>query len=819
MNKKLKKGLTISTSAAMGMGIVLPTVSVLAAPVTANGWVLENGKWYYYVNGVKLANAWAKDSNGWCYLGADGTAIQEGWAKDSIGWCYIRNYNWVDHATWAKDSAGWQYIGANGYWDSSVAPKATNPIDDATAAVVKAEASKTQADVDAAKAAVEALKGAVPEAAALTARINAINVVFEVSSVSVVDATHVKVVFSQKVDQDTAEDTDNYEIGDLGISEAVLQDDGKTVILELDEEDHLSNDSSDDYTVKVTDVKSASGKVLPDYKKILNLYDNEKPTVESVEMTDSDTLTITFSESVTTSSINATNIKVVDEDGAKVSTDAPQRDDDDHNVVKITGLGNADSGDYSVVISNVKDLAGNKIVSTTEDFSIDEDTSAPKLSTIKCVSIDEDGKVVLKVTFNEPVKNNFDITAKDEDGSDIVGVVGKAVSGTNDKAYYVTFEEGNFVEDETYKVTVNSFEDKAGNDTTNKYKFVKFTNADSPELTSTEATVKTISGKKYAVLTFDQDVNGCVKNVGTFDAYYVDENGDEISTDELGSSDVKTSDDLSVLNDDQIAIALSGLDAGDYTVTLPENLVVVNGLGNDEVDITFTLSSDESEADNHVVDLRDDGTMDHNYLVEFASEVDSSALNPDNYTLDGDTVFSSARFMNSDKTIVRLTVADGAITDKDGITVEAGDDSHIFKTRNITDADGNDVEDFNSSKVDADTFDPVTFYETVRPSIEDVTLNSLTEAVVTFDEEIVNPEDVTKSDFQAYYYIDSKKYAVDVEKVADHEVVDGKSVFTITLDDTIDSDYTSIKIGTSSVFDGKDQYGNKGEQGTLYKAE
>jgi len=42
----------------MGMGIVLPTVSVMAAPVTANGWVMEGTNWYYYVNGVKLVNAW-----------------------------------------------------------------------------------------------------------------------------------------------------------------------------------------------------------------------------------------------------------------------------------------------------------------------------------------------------------------------------------------------------------------------------------------------------------------------------------------------------------------------------------------------------------------------------------------------------------------------------------------------------------------------------------------------------------------------------------------------------------------------------------------
>ena len=80
-----------------------------------NGWVKENGIWYYYENGTMVKNAWRKDSVGWCYLGADGAMLVNTWKRDSVGWCYIGNSGYIVYNKWVRDSVGWCYVGANGY--------------------------------------------------------------------------------------------------------------------------------------------------------------------------------------------------------------------------------------------------------------------------------------------------------------------------------------------------------------------------------------------------------------------------------------------------------------------------------------------------------------------------------------------------------------------------------------------------------------------------------------------------------------------------------------------------------------------------------
>jgi len=743
LKRKLKKGLIIST-AALGMGIALPTVSVLAAPVNANGWVLEGTKWYYYVNGTKLINGWAMDSKGWCFLGADGVAIKEGWAKDSKGWCYIVNYSWANYSFWAQDSAGWQFIGPNGYWDPSVPARATNPLD-----------------------------------------------VFDLSAVTAVDASHIKVTFTQAVDKETAEDADNYDFGDLDIDDLSLQSDGATVLVSLDVDgDILTSDSDDDYTVKITGVESKAGKTMADYEKVVSLFDNVRPTVKSVEMTDTDTLEITFSEFV--DGADSDSIDVLDEDGNSLGLSDGDIDTDD-NVVTVTGLNADGDEDYTLVINGeLTDLAGNRISPNPyeEEFAVEEDNTDPEVDSITSVSLNS-----FKVTFSEELSG--DPVLEIEDGD-----VDYTLSDQDDdNAYIVTMVGTDYESGDLVKVKVaGGYTDKADNegDTYAKYLTIKEVG---PELNSTTASYKTLDETDqddvvYAIFTFDQNIDDW--DISDLDAAYVDADDSDVST-TIDSNLIFTNADSGeigdYLDDNQFAIALNlegqELDSGDYTVTLPDDFGMANGAGSAEENIKFSVN--ENSADVELTDVIANGNK---VKVYFDGEVGNSALDFDNYEVEGVNIFSKAIFTNSDKDTVELTIEEGAIR-------YSGE--YEFASTNISDADGNDVEDYTED---------VDFDETVAPYITKAIVADLDTVVVTFNEKLdLAAKIVNENDF----VIKVGTIAVDILDAS--VAADGKTwVLTIADYDEIQSADAVVKAGTSADFDGVDLVGNEGTANSVKTA-
>jgi hypothetical protein len=75
-----------------------------------NGWVIQNGNKYYYINGV-LKTGWLLQWKSWYYFDANGV-LKTGWLKDGGVWYYL-DANGVMQTGWVKDGS-WYYLSASG---------------------------------------------------------------------------------------------------------------------------------------------------------------------------------------------------------------------------------------------------------------------------------------------------------------------------------------------------------------------------------------------------------------------------------------------------------------------------------------------------------------------------------------------------------------------------------------------------------------------------------------------------------------------------------------------------------------------------------
>jgi hypothetical protein len=166
--------------------------------------------------------------------------------------------------------------------------------------------------------------------------------------------------------------------------------------------------------------------------------DKTAPTVTKVEGGDDETqLEITFSEDMDVDTAeDVDNYAILDKDGKAVSDVIISAELTDTDVVTIT-FDDDMTGDHSVVIENVEDLAGNEIVKVTKAFNI-TDVTEPDTEefTAKLYNASAKGQMI-KVTFGEAMavegkysvldleKYNYD----NHDIADFEGVTIKAVDG------------------------------------------------------------------------------------------------------------------------------------------------------------------------------------------------------------------------------------------------------------------------------------------------------------------------------------------------------------------------------------------------------
>lgn len=648
MNKKLKKGLTTTMAAAMGLGVVIPAVPVIAAPATngwvltaqgwtfyksgvkATGWVLDGGKWYLLDSYGVMKTGWAKDAGTWYFLTASG-AMATGWLKDTDGkWYFFNNSGAMTANAWISgkyyvgaDGAmlagtvtpdGWT-VDANGAWDGH---SKTADLAAATAAVTKAETTKSQADIDAAKALVAKLT-VTADVTGLTARLNAVSANFEVSSVAAVNANEIKVVFSKAVDSVTAENTANYALtvnnSTAALSSATLQADGVTVVLKL----AAPMASGNSYTVDVTGVVAAANyatvNAYTDTAKLF--YDATAPQLLSAGY-DGTNVVLTYNEPVTTS--GAVAIKV---DGTTYNTGLTASTDTGVYTLSVpVALAN---GSHSVTAYYVQDLDANVANVATTTFTTTADTTVPAVT-----SITQKDYKSLKVAFSTKLSTlgtgNFTFTkggyvipsseytvspdlADDSTGKtykvDFSGAVADLVNplyGTNETA-------------ETLNVTVKNFQglnSYYGNPYVGNVVLSKTTTA--PYVLASN--LNTVTGNTVKVK-FNTDLASATSS------YITVKDANNIILPVTGAV-------VDGTDDQYVDITFTGTATSLLNVTLQAG-AVADALGNTNVDTTTTATNTATTASIQPVVTYTADTIN----IAYGQAMDASAAVASSYTLDG----------------------------------------------------------------------------------------------------------------------------------------------------------------------------------------
>ena len=78
-----------------------------------DGWIEEDGKWYYYVDGI-MQTGWEKIGGKWYYMDAEGV-MQTGWLKDGGKWYYLDS---AMVTGWKQIGGHWYYFNSNGVMQS-----------------------------------------------------------------------------------------------------------------------------------------------------------------------------------------------------------------------------------------------------------------------------------------------------------------------------------------------------------------------------------------------------------------------------------------------------------------------------------------------------------------------------------------------------------------------------------------------------------------------------------------------------------------------------------------------------------------------------
>jgi len=237
---------------------------------------------------------------------------------------------------------------------------------------------------------------------------------FRVTDISPVSLNSFKVVFSQKLDEDTAENPENYVVDGTELDDddsVILQSDGKSVLVMVDQEDSddmapFSQNQKINVEVK-NDVIYNEKKDLtaPDYLEEITMYDVTSPKVTYVKAYGNKKLVVEFSEPVSVNNLSS-EVRTWKIDNSSLSamglnssaTSAVQPTYGTtfpiSNKIELYFSSALSSGSHTLKVDDgtsgtsgwMVDGANFVLLESSKDFTVDSVTSAPKVKSVKSIN-------------------------------------------------------------------------------------------------------------------------------------------------------------------------------------------------------------------------------------------------------------------------------------------------------------------------------------------------------------------------------------------------------------------------------------------------
>jgi len=251
--------------------------------------------------------------------------------------------------------------------------------------------------------------GDVVEADAIDAGfVEAVPDTLEALSATATNLKEIVVAFNTDLDADSATNVNNYSVADKTIKSVRLNEDGKSVTIELDEgADPDVMDNQSDFKVTVgTGVKSAAGVALAEDAELSgSVFDITIPVALSAEQTGPTTFKVRFSEPVVA---DADDFKV---DNGTYFISGIASADNGYSVV-VTLYATLPNGEHSVEVAGVEDYVPYKCVTKTLTFVAAKDEVAPAIARVISASPE---KVELEMTEDVTLNKTLEDIRNDKD--------------------------------------------------------------------------------------------------------------------------------------------------------------------------------------------------------------------------------------------------------------------------------------------------------------------------------------------------------------------------------------------------------------------